>query len=110
MPRLRVTIDEGEFPAGARIDEKEDSAANPVLANGYSTLMAKVHRARGAANADSLRWADLASEHEVILAALQDTAHAGLARILREHSENTAREVLDVLMRSQDDPAPGKTA
>jgi DNA-binding GntR family transcriptional regulator len=87
-----------------------DAAANPVLANVYSTLMAKVHRARGAANADTLRWAESASEHEAIIAALQDTAHADLARILREHSENTAREVLEVLMRSQDDPVSGRTA
>ncbi|WP_277184165.1 GntR family transcriptional regulator [Caballeronia sp. BR00000012568055] len=87
-----------------------DAAANPVLANVYSTLMAKVHRARGAANADSLRWAESANEHEAIIAALQDKAHADLARILREHSENTAREVLDVLMRSQDDPMSGRTA
>lgn len=108
--RLRVMIEEGGFPAGARIDEKDDFAANPVHANGYSTLMAKVHRARGAPNADTLRWAESASEHEAILAALQGTAHVDLARILREHSEDTAREVLDVLMRSQDDPAPGKTA
>lgn len=87
-----------------------DAAANPVLAGVYSTLMSKVHRARGAANADTLRWAESASEHEAILAALEDPAHRDLPRILREHSENTAREVLDVLMRSQEDPVSGRTA
>jgi DNA-binding GntR family transcriptional regulator len=87
-----------------------DAAANPVLASVYSTLMSKVHRARGAANADTLRWAESASEHEAILAALEDTAHRDLPRILREHSENTAREVLEVLMRSQDGPVSDRTA
>ncbi|EHP42594.1 GntR family transcriptional regulator [Cupriavidus basilensis OR16] len=38
-----------------------DGAANPVLAGIYATLMSKVHRARGAANADMLRWQDCAS-------------------------------------------------
>ncbi|SAL59485.1 GntR family transcriptional regulator [Caballeronia arvi] len=80
-----------------------DAADNPVLAGIYATLMAKVHRARGAANADTLRWAESASEHEAILAALEDPAHEGLPAVLREHSENTAREVLAVLMRATDD-------
>ena len=32
-----------------------DGAANPVLSSIYAMLMSKVHRARGAANADTLR-------------------------------------------------------
>ena len=85
-----------------------DAADNPVLASVYSTLMSKVHRGRGAANADMLRWAESASEHEAILAALEDPAHEGLPAILREHSQNTAREVLAVLERAKGDaPAAG---
>ncbi|WP_321797849.1 GntR family transcriptional regulator [Caballeronia sp. J97] len=80
-----------------------DATDNPVLANIYATLMSKVHRARGAANADTLRWAESASEHEAILAALEDPAHEALPTILREHSENTAREVLAVLERAKGD-------
>jgi DNA-binding GntR family transcriptional regulator len=80
-----------------------DAADNPVLASVYSTLMSKVHRARGAANADTLRWAESASEHEAILAALEDPARDGLPAVLREHSENTAREVLAVLERAKRD-------
>jgi DNA-binding GntR family transcriptional regulator len=87
-----------------------DAAANPVLSDVYSTLMAKVHRARGAANADTLRWAESASEHEAILAALTDPEHRDLPRILREHSENTAREVLAVLMHASGDAPAGDLA
>ncbi|WP_418789304.1 GntR family transcriptional regulator [Paraburkholderia pallida] len=78
-----------------------DAAANPVLSTVYATLMAKVHRARGAANADMLRWSESMDEHEAILAALEDPAHADLPEILRTHSENTAREVLAVLDRTR---------
>ncbi|WP_179405476.1 GntR family transcriptional regulator [Burkholderia guangdongensis] len=79
-----------------------ESAGNPVLSGVYVSLMAKVHRARGAANTDTLRWAESLSEHEAILAALDDPEHARLPRILREHSENTAREVLMLLGRMRE--------
>nr|WP_175195891.1 GntR family transcriptional regulator [Paraburkholderia caffeinitolerans] len=78
-----------------------DAAGNPVLSNIYATLMSKVHRARGAANTDILRWSESMDEHDAILAALEDPAHTDLPRILREHSENTASEVLAVLNRAR---------
>jgi DNA-binding GntR family transcriptional regulator len=78
-----------------------DAAGNPVLSNIYATLMSKVHRGRGAANTDILRWSESMDEHEEILAALEDPAHANLPQILRAHSENTAREVLAVLHRAR---------
>lgn len=76
-----------------------DAAGNGVLSSIYAALMAKVHRARGSANADDLRWAESLKEHEAILRALTERAHAGLPDILRTHSENTAREVMAVLRR-----------
>ncbi|WP_087734933.1 GntR family transcriptional regulator [Paraburkholderia piptadeniae] len=87
-----------------------DAAGNPVLTNVYASLMSKVHRARGAANADTLRWAESLGEHEAILAALEDPDHANLPQILREHSENTAREVLAVLNRTRGDAASAREA
>ncbi|MFM0234800.1 GntR family transcriptional regulator [Paraburkholderia sediminicola] len=78
-----------------------DASDNPVMSTIYASLMSKVHRARGAANADTLRWAESMSEHEAILAALTDPAHKHLPRILRAHSENTAREVMSVLNRAR---------
>ncbi|AOZ04759.1 GntR family transcriptional regulator [Cupriavidus malaysiensis] len=82
-----------------------DGAANPVLAGIYAALMSKVHRARGAANADTLRWQESHEEHEAIMAALREPGRPRLAAVLRHHSENTAREVLSVVERSLSEPA-----
>jgi len=82
-----------------------DGAANPVLAGIYAALMSKVHRARGAANADTLRWQESHEEHEAIMAALREPGRPRLAQVLRSHSENTAREVLSVVERSLSEPA-----
>ncbi|MGO4308044.1 MULTISPECIES: GntR family transcriptional regulator [unclassified Cupriavidus] len=81
-----------------------DGAANAVLANVYASLMSKVHRARGAANADMLRWQESHEEHEAIMAALREPGRPRLAQVLRWHSENTAREVLAVVARSLSEP------
>jgi len=82
-----------------------DSAANPVLASIYAGLMSKVHRARGAANADMLRWQESHEEHEAIMAALREPGRPRLAQVLRRHSENTAKEVLCVVERTLSEPA-----
>ncbi|MDF6748798.1 FCD domain-containing protein, partial [Escherichia coli] len=77
-----------------------DGTANPVLAGIYAALMSKVHRARGAANADMLRWQESHEEHEAIMAALREPGRPRLAQVLRHHSENTAKEVLSVVANS----------
>ncbi|KWR88119.1 GntR family transcriptional regulator [Cupriavidus sp. IDO] len=82
-----------------------DGAANPVLAGIYASLMSKVHRARGAANADMLRWQESHEEHEAIMAALREPGRPRLAQVMRWHSENTAKEVLSVVERSLAEPA-----
>lgn len=82
-----------------------DSADNAVLSGIYAMLMSKVHRARGAANADLLRWQESHEEHEDIMAALREPGRPRLAQILREHSENTAREVLRVVELTLAEPA-----
>lgn len=87
-----------------------DSAANAVLSGIYATLMSKVHRARGAANADMLRWQESHAEHEAIMEALREQGRPRLAKILREHSENTAREVLKVVEASLAEPAARASA
>ncbi|RQR60998.1 GntR family transcriptional regulator [Burkholderia sp. Bp9126] len=85
-----------------------DTAGNPVLSSIYASLMSKVHRARGAANADTLRWAESLGEHESIMQALADPSHAALPQVLRSHSENTAREVLAILERARGADAASK--
>lgn len=82
-----------------------DSADNAVLSGIYAMLMSKVHRARGAANADMLRWQESHEEHEAIMAALREAGRPRLPQILREHSENTAKEVLRVLEQTLAEPA-----
>ncbi|TXI86016.1 MULTISPECIES: GntR family transcriptional regulator [unclassified Cupriavidus] len=82
-----------------------DSAANAVLSGIYATLMSKVHRARGAANADLMRWQESHEEHDAIMAALREPGRPRLAGILRDHSENTAREVLRVVEQTLAEPA-----
>ena len=82
-----------------------DSAGNAVLSGIYATLMSKVHRARGAANADMLRWQESHEEHESIMTALREPGRPRLAGILRDHSENTAREVLRVVEQTLAEPA-----
>lgn len=82
-----------------------DGAANPVLAGIYAMLMSKVHRARGAANADMLRWQESHEEHEAIMSALREPGRPRLAQVLRGHSENTAKEVLTVVARTLSEPA-----
>ncbi|WP_354687491.1 GntR family transcriptional regulator [Cupriavidus necator] len=77
-----------------------DGAGNPVLAGIYAALMSKVHRARGAANADTIRWQESHEEHEAIMAALREPGRPRLAQVLRQHSENTAKEVLNVVART----------
>ena len=82
-----------------------DSADNAVLSGIYATLMSKVHRARGAANTEMLRWQESHEEHEAIMAALREAGRPRLPQILREHSENTAKEVLRVLEQTLAEPA-----
>lgn len=72
-----------------------------LLSGIHASLMSKVHRARGAANADTLRRAESLGEHEAIMQALADPSHAALPQVLRNHSENTAREVLAILERAR---------
>lgn len=77
-----------------------DATANPILSSMYAALMAKVHRARGVANADVLRWHESLEEHEAIMAALRVHDGERLALLLRSHSEHTAAEVLKTLRKS----------
>ncbi|MGH8806313.1 MAG: GntR family transcriptional regulator [Noviherbaspirillum sp.] len=76
-----------------------DAARNPVLSAVYANLMTKIHRARGVANADTLRWNESLAEHEDIFVAMRKRDRDALPRLLREHSEHTGREVMKVLRK-----------
>ena len=74
-----------------------DGAGNSVLSSVYAALMSKVHRARGAANADLSRWQESHEEHDRIMAALREAGRPHLGEVLKAHSENTGTEVLSVV-------------
>jgi DNA-binding GntR family transcriptional regulator len=76
-----------------------DAARNPVLSSIYAGLMTKIHRARGVANADMLRWQESLAEHEEIIEAMRAQDRSALPNLLRTHSERTAQEVLRALHR-----------
>lgn len=74
-----------------------DAARNPVLSSIYAGLMTKIHRARGIANADMLRWQESLAEHEEIIEAMRAHDRSALPQLLRAHSERTAQEVMRAL-------------
>jgi DNA-binding GntR family transcriptional regulator len=74
-----------------------DAAGNPVLASVYHNLMSKVYRARGTANIGQARWGQSLGEHEEIIASLRGESGTPLPQIMRQHSENTAKEVIEFL-------------
>jgi DNA-binding GntR family transcriptional regulator len=74
-----------------------DAVRNPTLSAIYAGLMTKIHRARGVANADTLRWQESLAEHEAIIEAMRNADQQTLRRLLREHSEHTAHEVMKAL-------------
>jgi len=76
-----------------------DATANPVLASVYHNLMSKVYRARGTANIGQARWDQSLNEHEEIIASLRGESDVPLPQILRKHSENTAKEVIEFLRK-----------
>lgn len=78
-----------------------DAVRNPTLSAIYASLMTKIHRARGVANADSLRWQESLAEHEAIIEAMRASDQQALRRLLREHSEHTAQEVMKALRQLQ---------
>lgn len=74
-------------------------ARNQTLSTHYSSLAARVRRARYVANMTSARWEQATQEHEDILRCLEARNGPGLARILKQHLENKLVAVCDWLDR-----------
>jgi DNA-binding GntR family transcriptional regulator len=64
------------------------AAANPVLTNVYSSLSARIRRARYMANVSDEIWKQAAKDHQFILKALIARDGARLSRLLKEHLEH----------------------
>jgi DNA-binding GntR family transcriptional regulator len=70
------------------------AAGNPVLAGLYSSVTARIRRARYVTPMTPYRWALALQEHEAILNAVQRRDGVGLAHILRTHLRHKREEVL----------------
>ena len=73
---------------------------NPVLLNIWTTLHAKIFRARALANYDPIRWADSVKEHEEFMGFLRARDQAGFAKAISEHTRKTGDAVLATLVSS----------
>lgn len=74
-----------------------EAANNSELTAMYSSLAARVRRARYLANMTDDRWAKAVDEHEQILAALESRKGPQLAKILRKHLKSKFQTVRDWL-------------
>ena len=70
------------------------AAGNPVLAGLYTSVTARIRRARYVTPMTPERWALAVKEHDAILNALQRRDGVGLAHILRAHLRHKREEVL----------------
>ena len=71
-----------------------DHTANPALSTTYASFSTRIARARSLANYSQLRWDESLAEHEQLMAALSRRDATLMSRLLREHNDNTAKEVL----------------
>lgn len=78
-------------------------AGNPVLITNWSTLSAKIYRARAQVNYNAGRWAESLAEHEAFMERLRARDVEGFAESMAEHTRRTAAATLASL-----DPAPGQ--
>src|SRR3569833_484890 len=67
---------------------------NPKLAGLYTSVTARIRRARYVTPMTPQRWALAVKEHEAVLYALQRRDGAGLSHILRAHLRHKREEVL----------------
>ncbi len=97
---------DGERAAYFRLNQKIHAeitalGRNQVLLNTWTTLHAKIFRARALANYDPIRWADSVKEHEEFIAFLRMRDGAGFARALSEHTRRTGDAVLASLVETE---------
>jgi len=90
------------FQSNQAIHEAILSAANnSELSTMYSSLAARVRRARYLANMTDDRWAKAVEEHEQILAALENRNGKQLSKILRKHLKSKFQTVRDWLSQEE---------
>jgi DNA-binding GntR family transcriptional regulator len=90
---------DGERAAYFRLNQKIHTeitmlSHNQVLLSTWTTLHAKIFRARALANYDPVRWADSVKEHEEFMEHLRARDGKGFVKALSEHTRRTADAVL----------------
>lgn len=101
---------QGFFEAGDRIayfkmnqvihNRLAEASANPIIADLYHALSAKIYRARSLANGEHLRWEQSLHEHAAFMQAFTRRDGLLFSRALEEHSEKTRAAVVGELRRS----------
>lgn len=80
-----------------------DAAGNKTLSAQYSSLAQRIRRARFVANMSEERWKQAVSEHEEIIAALENRDGPALARILKRHLNNKFASLRNWLISQEAD-------
>lgn len=101
---------QGFFHAGDRVsyfkmnqlihNRLAEASANPIIADIYHALSAKVYRARALANGEHLRWEQSLQEHAAFMQAFIRRDGMVFSQALEEHSEKTRAAVVGELRRS----------
>ncbi len=97
------------YRLNARIHERINAAArNPVLAQTYRTVNARLQALRFRSNFDERKWAVAVQEHESMIDKLAARDGSGLRALLVRHLENKRDAVLEQMQ--QDPSRPGDRA
>ena len=87
---MRAAYAAGDRPEYFQLNERihgaiMEAAQNPLLANTYRTLSARIRRARYLANFSPVRWDEAMREHDAIVRTLRARDGAALAALMERH-------------------------
>ena len=99
------------YRLNAQIHERINAAArNPVLAQTYRNVNARLQALRFRSNFDERKWRHAVQEHEQMLALLTRRDAPGLRALLVQHLEHKRDAVLDLMQRGDLHPARKESA
>jgi DNA-binding GntR family transcriptional regulator len=83
-----------------------DAAANPVLADTYRRINARVQAMRFSTNQDETKWRVAVQEHTEMMEALDRRDGAALSRVLTDHLRHKRDTVLKLMRAGRADASP----
>lgn len=99
------------YRLNAHIHERINAAArNPVLAQVYRTVNARLQSLRFRSNFDERKWATAVQEHEAMVDLLAARDAAGLRALLVQHLQRKRDAVLELMQRGELHPTPKASA